>query len=239
MRLILDSHPKIEFFDEGRAYKTFDNDGPYSSIKPITGLKMPVLTELFSEYKCIQEKYKNDPIIFMKRGVLSTVASMLRMGPKWLKTETADKVDCWVTDKSRKFSEIYGESYKNLKNVKYPELAKATLFWLYKTCTYDELVKLGYPVIAVEYDNLVGKPKNEIQRVIDFLGLEWDDVLLNHHQLQHGDVNKKGFAIGGTFAARAIDKDSLYKWDKVFTQDQQKEIISICVPFWEKKNGSV
>jgi len=41
---------------------------------------------------------------------------------------------------------------------------------------------LDLPILDVEYEQVVGDPPAQIKRVLDFLGLAWDDRCLNFHQ---------------------------------------------------------
>ena len=56
---------------------------------------------------------------------------------------------------------------------------------------------LDIPILHVEYETLVAEPEKEIRRLIDFLGLEWDDRCMKFHEvkrdvltLSYDQVNK-------------------------------------------------
>ena len=41
---------------------------------------------------------------------------------------------------------------------------------------------LDVPILEVHYERLVGDPENEFPRLIEFLGLEWDDKCMEFHK---------------------------------------------------------
>ena len=44
---------------------------------------------------------------------------------------------------------------------------------------------LDLPMFEVRYENLVENPEEQVRRILDFLGVEWDASCLKFHEEQH------------------------------------------------------
>ena len=59
------------------------------------------------------------------------------------------------------------------------------------------------------------------------LDLDWEDILLKHHTLDHADTDENGMAIGGTNSHLPISTFHLERYRKELTGEQIDEIISV------------
>ena len=88
---------------------------------------------------------------------------------------------------------------------------------LKRWCTWIEQFhtdtkKLGLTYISVRYENLVCSPKEEMQKILDFLEIPWNDLVLSPHRADHDIVNRKGEGIKSFYKRHSIDTNSLYRW---------------------------
>ncbi len=87
-----------------------------------------------------------------------------------------------------------------------------------KSYSINEYSKAGLEVIEVEYETLVNNPREEIKKVLDFLGVSWDDKVLRHHSSNYG------ISIGKTDNSRPIDSNSVNKWQAFFSDKEVEKI---------------
>jgi len=229
LRLILNSHRGIHCFDEWKSYKILES-GIFPNLAPVLGFKIPNWTDLIVDTEEYKKHYNGEPILFVMRDVRGAIASMLslRTGKgTWLEGLYEKMDEVWSTDPhKRKFFEIYGRKFKCLKGFPLPEqkFIAAALFWRYKTSRYLEMIKLGWKVLPVKYECLVQTPRSYIKIILDFLDIEWDDNLLNHHKLEH-DETFDGIAVGDSLVSRAIDANSVFKWQSMLTKEQEQAVL--------------
>ncbi len=228
MRLILNSHKSIHCFDEWKSYTCVQED-KYENEKnaPVVGLKMPNWTEYIVESERHSKHYRGDPIIFMFRDVRACIASMLTLatGNGCFFNGVQEAIDIkWKDDPYRKFWPAHEVELNKIEQMSEPKHRKAALYWRYKTSRYLEMVRKGYCVFPIHYDLFVLNPKSHLTLLMDFLGLEWDDHLLQHHLREHDEVYN-GLAVGNTLVNRSIDANSVDKWKEVLTSEQENAIL--------------
>lgn len=233
MRLILDSHPLIYCFEEGRSYRSILEDN-YENPKKITdilGFKLPNWTEfLLTKHR---DLYKNDLILFMLRDVRGAVASMATLhipkpdnpDNKWINNAVNAVKNKWKEQPERGCSPEFFEEVDRTDNQSEPTLRKAALYWRHKTSRYIEMVKVGWPVLPVYYENLVLHPESCLKVIFNFLEIEWHNDILNHHTKEHSETAGNGYTIGRTLVTRPIDAKSLYKWKEIFSIEQETAIL--------------
>lgn len=229
MRLILNSHPAIHCFDEWKSYKALET-GIYESPKnpAIFGFKIPNWTDLIVDSEYHRKFYNNDPIIFMFRDVRDTIASMLRLptgNGTWFDGVRKEIDQKWISDSSRsRFFLLHGEELKKIETLPYKDYRKASLYWRYKTSKYLDMIMLGWPVLPIRYEFLVQIPKPQLALICQFLQIEWDNKLLNHHLVEHDEVYNN-YAVGNTLVDRPIESNSMAKWKNILTVEQEHAIL--------------
>jgi Sulfotransferase domain len=228
MRLILNSHKDIHCFDEWKSYPAVMTNN-YANTKnaPVVGLKMPNWTEWIVESDEYKKYYENDPIIFMFRDVRGVIASALSLptGKGCFFNGIMEAIDeKWPIDTHRKFYPEYKLEMTNIEKMNEVKFRKAAIYWRYKTSRYLSMVKAGYNVLPIHYELFVRNPISHLKVIMDFIELDWDDNLLNHHMQEHDETNN-GYAVGNTLIKRPIDTESIDKWKKVLTEEQEKAIL--------------
>ena len=235
MRLILECHSRIACLDEGRAYAALAGQQPLPVDRPLVGLKVPAVTEQLAGEMLwdatgldqVPNPYRQQPLLFMVRDARDTIASMLALhvaGRRW--------VDGWLKPtlagkraRCAGFAERYAADLAALDAAGAPELAQAAFYWRYKTEAFFDYVSRGFPALLIRYEDVVSRPRQELQRVCEFLGVEWQPALLAHSHAPHGETDEQGFTIGGTQARRAINDLSVDRWRAVFTDEEAATIL--------------
>lgn len=247
MRLILESHSSIYCFDEAFGYEILkkgnfqisNSNFKYDRI----GFKIPRFSEqlLWSEmsdidYGKFSNFYNGQPIIFLVRDYRDVVYSMMRL--------MYDGGETWLKRYGRCILEHYSNSCESSKDIndilefvrklKYPDHLVGALYWKFKTDVIFELLKIKIPVYIVSYEKLVADPKSELTKVVKFLGLDWEDALLNHEKFDHKELDTKGLAIGGTNPNVPIHNQSVGLYNGFFSEEILKEMDEIV---YETNNG--
>ncbi|KAK4469385.1 hypothetical protein MN116_006942 [Schistosoma mekongi] len=68
--------------------------------------------------------------------------------------------------------------------------------------------------ITVRYECLVIRPKQEIEKILNFLDLPWDDKLLNHEKFIHNISMLNKYEASSVQVVKPIHKESLDAWSK-------------------------
>lgn len=232
MRLILNSHKHINCLDEWKSYNSVLNND-YPKDKTIVGLKMPNWTEWLVESDEYKKYYKGDPIIFMFRDVRAVIASMLSLltGKGCFFNGVMEAIDeKWPVDPHRKFWPQHKKEIESIEKMNCPDYRKAAVYWRYKTSRYMEMVKQGYKILPIHYELFVRNPVSHLKILMNFLELEWDNNLLNHHMQKH-DETFNGYAVGNTLVSRPIDTASIDKWRIGLTAEQETAILETAGPW--------
>jgi hypothetical protein len=237
LRLVLESHPRVFCYDEGKAYRALKyKETPNSNNIDLIGYKIPRWTEQLDfdwAYDAghgtwAQRFYDNEPVIFMIRDVRDVVASMMS-----LKYAAKSWWEGWGVERlllhlgSQTVRNFFCEEIKKLGEVRENLCGAASLYWKFKVHAFFNYSLLGWPVLPVLYEKLVGEPEKEIRRIITFLGLPWDNAVLAHWQQSHSEVDADGKAVGQTNPARPIDSESIGRWRTVLRGDEVEAIESI------------
>jgi hypothetical protein len=248
LRLILNSHKDIWCFDEWKSYKALKEKN-YENEKNATiiGFKIPNWTDMMLYSDECSQHYKNDKVIFMMRdvrGFVASAASLPTGGGNWMKGSILNVREKWPHNKARMvFFQKYGKELNEIEKQSCADFRVAALFWKYKISCYFEMVKKGWQVIPLHYENLVMFPASCLRVIADFLEIEWDEDLLQHHLKQHDEVFNN-YAVGNTLASRPIDGGSIFKFKEVLKDDEIKAIMDVAgdlnefispLPFTEKQ----
>lgn len=225
MRLILESHPDVECHDEEEAYRVMERGYSTSAETLVRGVKAPQLTEQFCEAvfysdaallrggdgsivnRCDQTK-----LIVMVRSVFDTVASMIDL-PMWV-----EKHGWPVLHAKAIIDPMFGERYRNefeiISAARHKASVSAALIWLYKTDAIAGYQACGRPLLCVRYEDLVLRTRATLRKVVDFIGVAWDDALVRHEEVAHRELLPNGLAVGFTDPHRAVDGRSVGRWQK-------------------------
>jgi hypothetical protein len=78
--------------------------------------------------------------------------------------------------------------------------------------------------LKIQYENLVKKPNNEINKITNFLNIETESALFHHHQFSHDEVDENGYAIGNTNSKMPISDFHVGIFRNNLSDEQIKEI---------------
>ena len=95
--------------------------------------------------------------------------------------------------------------------------------------------KASFEIIFVRYENIVSNMKEELTTVLDKIGLDWDDSMLNFYNtaLDRGNINTPSYHQ----VSKPIYKDSVHKWKPY--ANQLKSIGDIINPWCTRLNYEV
>lgn len=239
LRLILESHPAIQCFDEAAGYDLLvhesKGEGREFFVKEraaLLGFKIPRFTEQLTwsefsdpDYGTFPSFYKSQKVILVIRDVLDVVGSMMRLkavgGASWLDRYGRTILQALIQHPN--VSALYKEKYCTLERQGLPVHLVGALYWEIKNQGFFDLLERNKPVCPVNYESLVGSPKRELQKLSQFLGVSWSDSLLNHPEHPHTELDGNGIAIGETDPRRSIDTKSIGGHRHLMTEQQIQE----------------
>lgn len=256
MRLILESHSKISCVDEFRAYlilkdsKLLEKEFEINSNRTWLGFKTPRITEQLLEpiladagadYIRINNNFRNQPIIFMVRNPLDTIASMKKLGQddkSWLEMWAESTINFW-RETLPDFENIYRDEISLLEKTKFKATVAGAIYWKVKTSSYHNYIDNGIDSIRIRYEDLVIKPKETISQVLNFLKVEWEDTVLSHEKVLHTELDESGLTIGKTDPKLPIYQSSLEQYSKYLNSEEILETLKITKDMMLELNYSI
>ncbi len=252
LRLILESHPSIQCFDEAAGYDLLVRESKGERCEffvkngaALLGFKIPRFAEQLTwsefndpDYGVFPSFYKNQKIIHVFRNALDVVGSMMRLkvlgGDSWLDRYGRSILQALIEHPN--VSALYRKKYVILERQGLPVHLVGALYWEIKNQGFFNLLKLNKPVYAVRYETLVGSPEIELLKLSQFLGVSWSDSLLNHPEHPHAELDVNGIAIGETDPRRGIDTQSIGGYRHLLTEQQIQEVYCFSEDFTNKIN---
>jgi hypothetical protein len=237
LRLILDSHKKIFCFDESKSYEILSDNHKINNIelsdKKIIGFKIPRYTEqldegILSDYGMTTCKkfYNNEPLLFIVRNVYDVICSMMSLKTNkknWLSEWGIPIIQFWIKNKNN-FKNVFKEDLEIIENSKFTELSYGALYWKFKNLAYFSYLESNYPILKIQYENLVRNPEKELPKITNFLKVDIEKSLFNHHTISHTEVDEKGFSIGQTDSKLPISDFHVERYKQILSDEQIKEI---------------
>jgi protein-tyrosine sulfotransferase len=240
LRLILESHPSIQCFDETEGYdllvrESKGESGEYlvKEGSALLGFKIPRFAEQLTwpiftdpDYGIFPSFYQDQKVVHVFRDALDVIGSMMKLkasgGISWLDRYGRSILKALIHHPN--ISSLYKEKYSALEQQELPIHLVGALYWEIKNQGYFDLLDHNKPVYAVKYETLVGSPKSELQKLSQFLGVSWSDSLLNHREHPHTELDENGIAIGETDPRRSIDTQSIGRHQQLMTEQQIKDV---------------
>lgn len=240
IRLILESHSMIRCFDESEGYKLLTvgklEQLDFDMANNLVGFKIPRFSEQLLwasmsdiDYGEFPNFYHGAPVIFLVRDYRDVIYSMAQLrypdGESWLR-----KHGQRILKFQASHPEFKTEDRKILaamEHARFPDHLVGALYWKYKTDALFALIDARMPVITISYECLVNNPKNELAKLVGFLGLPWENVLLQHYKLDHAELEADGMAIGGTNPKLPIHKNSVKTHEGFFSHQEMEEMHTI------------
>jgi len=244
MRLILDSHSQIICFDEQRSYDILRNYNVFVSNNDVDdqvklfGFKTLGYTEQMTQSflsepvmnTTIPNNWHDSKIVFLYRNVFDVISSMKRYiqrnGKSWLENWIMPTIDFWK-QKIPDFELNFEKDIKYATNTKNQITSYAAIYWKFKTQSMLKYQNNGVSIIKVKYEDLVTNPPIELEKLIKFFNIAWEDSLLNHYQTKHDEVNDDGFTVGMNLATRPIHKNSIGTYDTILSQQEKNDVLYI------------
>lgn len=221
--LILNSHPQIKGIDETETGYSFPHQNILyrNSIKDyLTCFKLPNQT---FNFKYIKQHYPQTKIIFPIRNPYSVVSSM-RSFTIETKTEQGNWLNCFAKKELLGIDADFLPDISDLDVDSLDEISLGAYIWKYKNMALKKYQKLGFDVFTFKYEELLTNPQKVISKILYFLDLDWDNIVLNHQQYYKNDRKKYP---GGTRGNRAINLAN-QKRKPNLSEGEIKSITSIC-----------
>lgn len=247
MRLILECHSRIECYDERSSYRILCNKMEPARERELAGLKVPQLTEQLAAPNLRNDaairagkpgaanSYRGEKLIFMIRDARDAVASMLNL-KSWL-PKFGDSVLEAKISRDPEFATRYSLEIDRAEVSAHRQVARAALIWRYKVDALADYISKGFPVLPVRYESLVTQPKVELVDVCNALSVPYEDSLLRHASMPHGDIKPDGLAVGSTDPKRPIDDRAVGQWRCALSAPQIEEILQIAGPAQQRLYG--
>ncbi len=243
MRLVLESHSQIRCFDEGQAYTILGSPPLLRDLleecppHQLVGFKIPRWTEQLCD-SVLEDPgldvvadnfYQREPLIFIVRDARDTVCSMmnLQMGEShWLDMWGTTILQRKIQD-SGEFRREFAREIDLVNKAPERQVAAASLYWKYKVASYYRYLDRGFPMLLVHYERLVQHCSDELRRVANFLGVDWEDAMLRHFEFEHPQTDEQGLAVGGTNPSRPIHSGSVGQYSRFLRPSQTEDILRI------------
>ena len=221
MRLVLESHSDIACLDETQSYKalaTGEHDG--ASNGSLLGLKIPRLAEQLDQDEVadlgldleIPPFYRGQRVLFLVRNFRDVIASMLKLrGAKTWLEQWAVPIIRRKAETDSRFARRWKDELELCDRAGSLPMFGA-LYWAYKNDALLRYVRRGLPVLPIGYEALVTDPRGELARVCRFLGVPFEEALLDHPGHEHGELFASGLTVGNTDPKRGIDDASVGQW---------------------------
>jgi len=237
LRLILECREDICCLDEARSYRVLAGH-PQQATKRLVGLKIPRLAEQLDQPhpydyglpEPLPAFYRGQKILFLVRNFRDAIASMLKLRGQqsWLE-DWAIPILRHKAATEPEFAQRWSREL-TLCAESASAVAWGALYWTYKSEALLRYREKQFPVLPISYESLVRSPRVEVTRICRFLGVRFEEALLNHHQLGHDELDENGFAVGGTDPTRRIDSNSVGQWRSWLSSDDERLAASIALP---------
>lgn len=237
MRLVLNSHPKILSIDEDRFH--FPSINTYLNapwLPRYVCFKLPSYAPLLQLLRGIP----NLRVIWCVRDPIDTVWSMMKLKmnidnkqsvpwaahPDCAQTEIVNSFWSLNEVKKQELSEHMNKfqviANKNpLERSRSDNIFTGALCWTIKNSLPERYKEENIEIHTVRYEILVTSPKHTIKSILEYIGVDWSDDVLGHHN------KHEGLSVGNTSNTRPIDNRSVGQGIEGFTQEETEYIRKI------------
>jgi len=244
LSLVIDSHPGIYSIDEDKFECWYMNtyiNAPW--LPAYVAFKLPRYAPDTSFIKSL----RNPRVIWCLRDPLDAVWSMTKLQialdenncvawtahPFCAQTEITNSY--WALDDTvrqeleqdmSRLQEISGR--KPGERSRQDNIFIGALCWKVKNELPEKYITERIDYHVVKYESLVTTSGETIRQILDFIGVDWNDDVLRHHEMHEGK------SIGETSNKRPIDSSSIGQGVKNFSQGDIDIIEKVCRKTAEK-----
>lgn len=228
LHLILDSHSQIDGFDEDRLpilQQYISAPGVPISKNRLVSFKLPAVANPWEPALPLlfqvpgQVKY-----LFITRHVFDVVVSMCELKHTRLLPNNSLVSFNWLDRSAERFARLRFKT-ASLPTHLEDRLVFAATWWAEHN-RYWMSRSADLPMLHLTYEDLVSSPRLTLQRVLDFLGVPWEESVL-HHPSKYHDPGI-GTVLGGTNPNKPIHQESYGRWRKYLSVDDQRKILDVC-----------
>ena len=238
MHLILDSHPDVIGIDEDKFNYADINTFLNAPWFPATvAFKLPRYAPVLAFIKSMSGLR----ILWCIRDPFDTVGSMVKL-IRPLATGTpvpwaahpqgapVEIVNCYWTlnEETRRQLTPLMEEYQAIRaknpvdRNRHDQVFAAALCWRIKNDLPLRYRSEHIEFHTVKYEELVASPGQSLLEIFQYIGLDWHDGILKHHELHNG------VSIGNTDNTRPIDQQSIGKGRRDLSKEELELVVRIC-----------
>jgi hypothetical protein len=215
--LLLNSHPQITIFDETESrfdyplsatiYRNWI-DGYY------TGCKLPTKV---TDIEYIAKYFPHARIIFPIRNPYSVISSM-----RSLSNSQGSWIDRCAKNELINLISLYPEVAElNLDEL--DEVSLGAYIWKYKNLAVEKYRAKGLNIFPFKYEDLLENPQKVGTEILNFIGVDWNDNLLEHEKFYQANKAYAG-KTRGDVPLNTSRKDPKLK----LSESEINTIASIC-----------
>ncbi len=202
--LILNSHPQVKGIDESESNYSFPHQNVlYNNCKNnyLTCLKLP--NQTFNS-KYILQHFPQTKIIWPIRNPYRVVSSMRSFAIQG-KAKPGNWLKFYAQKELLSLSNFFPE-IKTLNVANLDEVSLGAYIWKYKNYALEQYKKTALDILVFKYEDLLDNPREIIGKILDFISLNWDDIVLNHHQYYNNDAKRYPGGTRGDFPINKSNK---------------------------------
>lgn len=220
--LILNSHPQVKGIDESESNYSFPHQNVlYNNSKNnyLTCLKLPNQT---FNLKYILQHFPQTKIIWPIRNPYRVVSSMRSFAIQ-RKAKQGNWLEFFAQKELLSLSNFFPE-IKTLNLANLDEVSLGAYIWKYKNYALEQYKKTNLDILVFKYEDLLDNPREIISKILHFIGLNWDDIVLSHNQYYNNDAKRYP---GGTRGDLPINKSNKKRQFNL-SQREIELVTSIC-----------
>jgi len=96
-----------------------------------------------------------------------------------------------------------------------------------KNSSYFKYKKKSFPIIKIDYEDLVTEKEANIKKVLKFLNLGWENSVLEHEKFSHVETDQSGITVGNNNTKIPINVDSVNRYKKFLSKNEISEILDV------------
>ena len=172
----------------------------------------------------LKKFYPNAKILWPVRNPHSTISSMRN-----LVNSEGDWIDRCAIKEIERLQPFFRKELENYNLSQLSKIELGSIYWLYKNQYPIWLKNYEFDVLEFKYETLIQNQKETLEKITNFLGIDWSEDLLNFYQKNSG----KSLA-GGTRTDRPINETRASNLKGELNAEEINKINLICQPVMQK-----